>query len=39
VKCELCDEETYGTIDGLVAISWDCDTSCGSFEPSMEVTA
>ena len=39
MKCELCDEEAYGMIDGLVAICWDCDTSCGSFEPSVEVTA
>ena len=39
MKCELCGEEAYGMIDGLVAICWDCDTSCGSFEPSAEVTA
>lgn len=36
-RCEYCDEEAYGMIDGLVAICWDCDTSCGSFEPSVEV--
>ena len=37
MKCELCDEEAYGMIDGLVAICWNCDTCCGSFEPSVEV--
>ncbi len=36
-KCELCGDEAYGMIDGLVAICFDCDTSCGSYEPSAEV--
>ncbi len=36
MKCELCGDEAYGMIDGVVAVCRDCDTSCGSFEPSAE---
>lgn len=34
LKCELCGDDAHTMIDGVLAICLDCDTSCGSFEPS-----